>query len=220
MSKAASNPVEIQKLDRKKQTLVLLRQGVDLRTISEQLDLGEEYVRQIAQEEMTYLSLATQEIQEHFVAMTFARAEKIMSRIFPIFDQEPPTPETMPDLNAEKQEQAINRYHRLLSEGVKNYVTLTRLMKDVLQVKGVGEKDKPGGNTNVHVEHMTINAASDLYQEALDSIQTNVFGETFPEMQVRLLEEGNVIQLPSEDRLTKIEAAIEKLNDSPDPDLS
>lgn len=218
MSKATSNPAEIQKLDRKKQVLVSLRQGVDLRTISEHLDLGEEYVRQIAQEEMQYLSLATQEIQEHFVAMTFARAEKIMSRIFPDFDLDPPTmPNTLDEKVLEKWRDDVKYWRRMVSESIKNWALVTRIQKEILQVKGVGEKDKPGGDTNVQVNNITITASGDLYQEALDSIHIDTFGETFPEMQVRLLAEGDMIQLPSEDRLNKIEKAIANIHVPPDP---
>lgn len=212
MPKATSNPAEIQKLDRKKQVLVLLRQGVDIRTIAEQVDLDEGYVQTLAREEMTFLSLATQEIQEHFVAMTFARSEKIMSRVLPDFDIDPPAPPDDPSQMKEWRDE-VKYYRRMIGEGLKNFALLARLQKDILQVKSITEKPAgANGDINIAVNNYTMNTKMDLYQEAMDNIQRDEFGETFPEMQERYLAEGAVIQLPHDDRLSKIEKAIDNLH--------
>ncbi len=212
MSKSKSDPVEIQKLDRKRQVLNLLHQGVDVRAIAEQVGLAETYVAILAREEMQYLDLATQEMQQHFVSLTFARGEKIMSRIMPLFDVDPPTQEDMLLMKPEERQMAVGRYQKLIGEGLKNWALLVRVQKEILQVKSGAEKaDSP--SVNVQVNNITLPAQGDLYQEALDNIRvdTAYAGESFPELQSKLLAEGDLMQMP-DDRLSKIEKAIDNLH--------
>lgn len=214
MPKATSDAAAIQKLDRKRQVLNLLHQGVDVRAIAEQVGLDQVYVATLAREEMQYLDLATQEMQQHFVSLTFARGEKIMSRIMPLFDLEPPSQEDLLTKTAEEAQTAIGRYQKLIGEGLKNWALLVRIQKEVLQVKGAIDKaDAP--NVNVQVNNITLPANGDLYKEALDNIQFQ--GESFPELQSKLLAEGDLMQLP-DDRLSKIEKAIDNLHVAQDLD--
>ena len=213
MPTSNSDPAEIQKTDRKRQVLVMLRQGAEIRDIADELRLNEEYVRQLARAEMEYLSLQVQELQEHFVAMTWARSEKIMSRLFPVFDVEPPSAADLLDMTPKERADMLRSYQNMIGDALNNFVKLARLQKDILQVKGVGESKKPGDITieKMAVQNVTFNADSDFYKEALASMQTDLLGETFPEMQARLAAEADVIQLP-DDRLEKIERAVEKLH--------
>lgn len=185
-----------------------------MRAIAEQVGLDQVYVATLAREEMQYLDLATQEMQQHFVSLTFARGEKIMSRIMPLFDLEPPSQEDLLTKTAEEAQTAIGRYQKLIGEGLKNWALLVRIQKEVLQVKGAIDKaDAP--NVNVQVNNITLPANGDLYKEALDNIQFQ--GESFPELQSKLLAEGDLMQLP-DDRLSKIEKAIDNLHVAQDLD--
>lgn len=210
MPKAVSDPKVIQKLDRKRQVLTMLRQGFDIREISEQVGLDETYIRTLSREEMQYLDLVTQEMQQHFVGLTFARSEWLMSKVLPILDKME-MPLRVDYEKGEDYDTALSRYLRVVGDILRHYVTLARLQKDVLQVKGVGEKKDNGVTVEQMVNNITITAESDFYREALDRMQTSMFGETFAEMQSRYLPEADVIQIP-DDRLDKIEEAINKLN--------
>ncbi len=215
-----SDPKAIQKLDAKRQAINMLRQGMDTRTISEQLDVGEEYIRGIAREEMTYLSLEVQELQEHFVNMTYAQSMKIMSRIMPDFYVDPPEPpEDASDKEAVKDyHDAIKQWRRIITESAKNWALIVRVQKDVLQVRGPDDK-KPGVNVEkMEVNNITLTTNTDMYTEALEHIQRDYLGESFPEMQARLAAEGDVIDYPYDDQLRQVEEAINKLHVTPDPD--
>lgn len=135
----------------------LLVQGLSVRKIAEQLGVTEEAISTQITKERMRMSVFRQDMLERYDDVTLARTEYILSRLLPIMD-------------AQINNDPMNGPSR-------------DLMKQILDFMKFGrEIAAPAKNSSDNESKVTINqtfvAGSPMYDEALQSVQTDFLGYT------------------------------------------
>lgn len=196
---------EVAELERQRQIHALVLQGFSISDIEARTGFSADSIRNITSQTHKQLTQRVQELAEVHVAVTYARTEKMLSRIMDAFEKDPPAAvKDAPDLSAA----SYRKYQDMIATAAKAAIGVMKLQNDLL---GKTASDKaPQVNINT-----TILSDSELYNAALHDIQMEVHGETYDQFIERARGLSEVIELPS-DRIEKLEQAIDRISPTED----